>query len=144
LNAINMVFKHDSFLLEHSVNERSITHKLAEYLRPIFGSYHIDCEYNRHGLDVKTLPRECRGKNIRYVYPDVVVHIRGNDDRNLLVIEAKLRPSLDACDAAKLTEFTAPTGRYHYAFGLFIGFNGLEPPKRIWFRAGEIWSEAVA
>jgi hypothetical protein len=34
--AINLLFKNDSFLLKESVNERSITHKLAEYLQQQF------------------------------------------------------------------------------------------------------------
>ena len=36
-------------------NERSLTHKLAEYLQCEFPDWHVDCEYNRHGLDVKRL-----------------------------------------------------------------------------------------
>src|SRR4030042_3754738 len=44
--ALGILFKNDSFLLEKDVNERSISHKLAEYLQEQFPDYDVDCEYN--------------------------------------------------------------------------------------------------
>jgi hypothetical protein len=81
-----------------------------------------------------------RGQTQEYVYPDEVVHLRGNDDSNLLVVEAKLgkRPVVPACDAVKLEGFTEPEGEYHYQFGLFIGFDGLRDPQLVWFTNGRI------
>ena len=40
--------KNDEPLLMHNVNERSITHKLAEYLQKHLPEYNVDCEYNRN------------------------------------------------------------------------------------------------
>jgi len=136
--AIQFVRARDSFLLESAANERSVTHKLAEYLQQEFPDYNVDCEYNRHGLLTKLLPRECESQTHEYVYPDVVVHVRGNDDSNLLVIEAKLgkKPTVPVCDAAKLKGFTKPDGDYHYQLGLFIGFDGVRDPQLVWFRDG--------
>jgi hypothetical protein len=46
---------------------------------------------NRHGLDPKDLdlPSGCRGGGRRRVFPDIVVHRRGTDKTNLLVIESR-------------------------------------------------------
>ena len=37
----------DKHLLDININERSITHKLAEYLKEYFPEFNVDCEYNR-------------------------------------------------------------------------------------------------
>ena len=40
--------KLDKDLLDINVNERTITHKLAEYLQKHFPEFNVDCEYNRY------------------------------------------------------------------------------------------------
>lgn len=45
--AVLCLIKQDWYLLTHSVNERSQTHKLGEYLQQALSAYNIDCEYNR-------------------------------------------------------------------------------------------------
>jgi len=137
--AIDQLFKNDAFLLENGVHERSVAHKLAEYLQQQFLGWHVDCEYNRHGLGIKMLPRECESEHREYVYPDVVVHHRNTDD-NLLVIEIKLRKNktVDECDNAKLTAFTNQNGDYKYQLGLFIGFAGLNEPQIVWYKNGKV------
>lgn len=94
----------DLYLLKHDLHERTITHKLAEYLQPQFPEWNVDCEYNRDHHDpkrVRIAPRdlshEDEGSN---VFPDVIVHRRGSDEHNLLVIEAKIKESLDGKTAA--------------------------------------------
>lgn len=54
------------------------------------------------------------------VFPDIIVHKRGDDSRNLLVIEAKKDSEASALDCLKLTLFTT---RLKYNFGLFIQFG---------------------
>ncbi len=56
--AIQVLLEKDRLLLELNVNERSITHKLAEYLQVEFPGCHVDCEYNRDGHDTKELELE--------------------------------------------------------------------------------------
>jgi|SRR5579875_1683852 hypothetical protein len=137
--AINMLRTRDGFLLEHRAHERSITHKLAEYLQSEFPDYNVDCEYNLHGSLPKRLLRECEGNDQELVYPDIVVHQRGNDNSNLLVVEAKPRrqSNVPECDRIKLEEFTKLDGNYRYQLGLFIGFDGLNEPQLVWFTGGE-------
>ena len=95
--AIARTERADRHLLVVNVSERCIATRLAMYLREYFVDYDVDVEYNRHGDDVKQLhdvvrhcPRD-RGDTGQgqSVLPDVVVHRRGNDDANLLVIEMK-------------------------------------------------------
>jgi hypothetical protein len=135
-SALAILRQRDDFLLEHGAHERSVAHKLAEYLQWEFPYWHVDCEYNLHGINPKRLPRECEGRYHELVYPDINIH-RRNTRENLVVFELKARPILDLCDEAKLIEFTKPKGDYEYCFGVFIGFNGLNKENIVWFRGGE-------
>lgn len=91
----------------------------------------MDYEYNLHGPLPKRLLRECEGHAQGLVYPDIVIRLRGNDDKNILVIQAKprKRSGVPKCDQIKLEEFTKQDGGYHYEFGLFIGFDELQDPS---------------
>lgn len=91
----------DGFLLEVDANERTITHRLAIYLEAQFSGWHVDVEYNREGkegdpkrlnwdeiaagADANELVRDTEGRTI---YPDIIVHERG-EPNSLLVIEVK-------------------------------------------------------
>lgn len=39
-------YEKERYLLENNANERSLTHKLAEYLNLEFQDFDVDCEYN--------------------------------------------------------------------------------------------------
>lgn len=121
--AYNKLLKNDLFLLENNVNERSITHKLAEYLQLEFSDYNVDCEYNRNGLEVKRL--ESFKKNISSdningdsVFPDIIIHHRGTND-NFIVIEAKKTSNSNDSDLTKLKAYKKDL-KYKYAY--FISF----------------------
>ena len=137
--ALGLLYKNDYFLFEESVHERSIAHKLAEYLQQQFPDWHVDCEYNRHGISVKKLPRECVGKHKENVYPDINIHHRNTDD-NLVIFEIKPNKSNSVveCDDVKLVEFTKSSGDYKYILGVFIGFDSLEEPQIEFYRNGKI------
>lgn len=47
--------KEDSYLSDVNANERSQTHKIAEYLQQILPGYNVDCEYNKNLRQEKTL-----------------------------------------------------------------------------------------
>src|SRR5438552_3902549 len=92
-NALTNLLQNDSLLLEHNASERSITHKLAEYLQKEFAGWNVDCEYNRNRGEIKRVPvprDRVRGDDLesKTVFPDIIIHKRGTD-RNLLVIEVK-------------------------------------------------------
>ncbi|WP_155864539.1 hypothetical protein [Deinococcus ficus] len=78
-------------------------------------------------------------------YPDILIHERGTNDRNLLVIEVKMAgdgrgEDGASVDVAKLRAFTSPAGkmgaRYHYQLGLFIVLEETGETFR-YFRHGE-------
>jgi len=131
--AIGVLFENDAFLLESDVNERSITHKLAEYLQQQFPEYHVDCEYNRtknksmgkrYITKILELPiDDVKSDNIeaKTVYPDIIVHKRGTEI-NLLAIEIKKKTnnSSKGFDYKKLQAFKS---QLKYTFALFVEFN---------------------
>lgn len=119
-------------LLDVCANERSLTHKLAECLQVEFKEYDVDCEYNRRGTDVKRLERLLfRGApsddlDARTVYPDIIVHQRGEDENNLLVIEAKKSGVDDTIDREKLYDFTHDS-QFMYRYAAQIIFEFIPP-----------------
>ena len=136
--AIGVLFKNDIFLLENNVHERSIAHKLAEYLQVQFLDWDVDCEYNRKGLETKILEniRQCsEQRKTDSVLPDIIIHKR-NTNHNLIVVEIKTNNQDDACDIEKLKLFTANDGKYKYSLGLFIKFNRNNKPSMRWFQNG--------
>jgi hypothetical protein len=72
------------------------------------------------------------------VFPDIVVHERGNDKNNLLVIEIKKSGNnsvRESFDKGKLKAFTKEP--YSYELGLFIKFDGPnKTPVLKWFKNG--------
>lgn len=145
-SSINKLIEHDSFLLKENANERSITHKLAEYLQQEFIDWNVDCEYNRmvngDSNDPKRmlLPVENIKSNdteAKTVFPDIIIHKR-NTRENLVVIEVKkkLNNRIDCeYDHLKLKTFT--DHQFNYSFGLHIIFhvkgNSKKSPILHWY-----------
>jgi len=128
-DALKALYREDVLLLDVNASERSISHKLAEHLQNQFRHLNVDCEYNRHGSAIKRLgSHDDRAAVIdpsggSPVLPDIVVHSRGDDRRNLLIIEIKKSNSreLREKDLKKLKNFTSSP--YHYRHGLFLLFD---------------------
>lgn len=109
------------------------------YLGQVFPGRDVDVNYNRHGRDPKQIgiPEECgRGGGRGRVTPDVIVHQRGNDDHNLLVIEIKKSTNNQPreCDLAKVQSYRRELG---YLWGAFVELEaGVENPSVVsqrWF-----------
>lgn len=119
--AIELLFERDEYLLESKAHERTVAAQLACYLKPHFPEHDVDVEYNRHGLDPKAvdLPPNCRGGGKRLIVPDIVVHRRGHDRENLLVIQVKMEtnPQSRDCDIAIIE---AMMREYKYRKGLLL------------------------
>lgn len=88
MHAFAALIQNDHELLTYDVNERTICHHLATHLQEVFPEHHVDVEYNRHGMDPKRVELDPEHGRER-VFPDVVVHRRGTDESNLLVMEVK-------------------------------------------------------
>jgi len=113
----------DNEILLNDINERSISHRLANYLEPHFPGWNVDCEYNRNHDEIKRL--QIQRRNIESddtqattVFPDIIIHRRGKDD-NLVVIEMKKTTSQenDTYDIGKLNAFKKQLG---YKFAIFV------------------------
>jgi len=104
--ALNQLLSDDIDLLERNAAERAIGGRLAAHLAVLFPEHNVDVEYDRHGLEPQAveLPPYCRGGGRKRVIPDIVVHQRGIDDENLLVVELKKETNRESrdCDRAKL------------------------------------------
>lgn len=143
---IDLLIEKDSFLLTNNSNERSVSHKLAEYLQQLFPNYNVDCEYNRHFSN----PKRGNIGNNPLILPDIIIHKRGSDHDNLIVIEIKTRNRFIGdkkisffYDHRKLKMFTRKKrndNEFGYKFGFFINFlefNRTGNVKVIPFREGK-------
>lgn len=146
--AIGRLYQHDPELLSIGVNERTITHKLAEYLQDEFPGWHVDCEYNRRGDIPKRLqisgwrssPIDIEAKT---VFPDIIIH-RRRTDANLVVIEVKKSGGGEETkDLEKLQAFTGDSD-YRYRLGLFLRIGPMNDSElRVFIRGEEAhdWTE---
>lgn len=150
---INEFIKKEEFLLKNDLNERTITHKFAEFLNneELFSWYSIDCEYNRmHKSSVKEyitkkLNLEFEGtnsddNNLTTVYPDIIVHKRWDNSDNLLIIEIKKKEYADRIKDENKTyrdfdyeKIELYIDQLSYKNWLYIEFNWLEKPFIKWF-----------
>ena len=143
LSALRRVYAEDGKLLLRDIGvcERSLMHRFTHYFInriessrcKIYEGLHVDGEYNRHGIDPKRLAESL-------IFPDVIVHKRGEDGANLCVIEFK--KSLTAAgerrsecdfkrDVEKLRAMTIPQkdgGEFGYQWGVHVIFlsDGVE------------------
>lgn len=127
--AIRDLIRYDNYLLEKDVNERSISHRLAVHLKPRFGKWDIDCEYNRDHEHVKSVQlRVDKSKTddteAKTVFPDIIIHKRDKDN-NLLAIEIKKSTNQDyrssrEFDLEKLKAYRNDLG---YKYTLFLKLN---------------------
>jgi hypothetical protein len=131
-DALVRVYAHDFALFQKGVSEWAIAHRLAVYLERDFGGWHIDCEYNRQGINSKK--RNDAGALIR---PDIIIHHRGegHPDHNLLVIEVKLlNEDSDSKKACSYTKPAAGARRFQYQYGLALSFEPTS--KLVWYCNG--------
>ena len=130
-NAYRKFLKRDLYLLKVNANERSITHRFVIYLEEEFPDYHVDCEYNRNGLDPKRLylfrKTICSDdENGTTVFPDIIIHHRGTNN-NFIVIEAK-KTNNNGNDDEKLKAYKKDLN-YRHAF--FVEFPINDDAKKI-------------
>jgi hypothetical protein len=111
--AIDRLIAEQPELLDMNVSERALCHHLAIYIGqavPANLGLQTDCEYNRHGADPKRLdlpPRDALDREVRAttVFPDIIVHRRGTDDHNEIVLEFKKPGENGDYDTLKLRQF---------------------------------------
>lgn len=143
-NCLKLLYTDDINLIQAGGLERSITFRLALYIYEAIEnvewineinqelsvtneSLKIDVEYNKRGLGTKRTPRQPLG-----AHPDIILHRRENDERNILVVEIKGwwdRRDRQR-DINKLEDLTHQNGEYKYGLGVFLelGKNGYAEP----------------
>ena len=136
---IQTLRRRDKIILDINVNERTITHKLAEYLQQHLPEFNVDCEYNRYEdyqkriRNVKDRARDMsnlnsnelaeliwENKDADTIYPDIIVHKRRSQENNILVIEVKKSSNLDTGEFDKKKIEELMNRPYNYNFGLFL------------------------
>ena len=120
--SLDDLYQNDKYLIDHKVAERDITHRFAHYFENYMqdtniAGYNVDCEYNRDGYGIKQVYGN-------YVYPDFILHKRGSNEDNLLIIEFKTwwNPNNDK-DIEKIQWMMHPQLRYKYKYGCSITIN---------------------
>ena len=135
--ALDKLYKEDYnslICLNHKkhIGERACVFRFGIYFSQIlkrekqFKEYNLDCEYNRNYDDPK------RKNNGDLIIPDIILHKRGNNDNNIVVIEFKgwwsdVKSQKD--DIYKLKELVDPCGKYKYQYGYSIILNNVEKGK---------------
>jgi hypothetical protein len=135
-SALDALFASDTTLLTVDASERSITHRLAVHLAAAFPRYDVDCEYNRDGVNIKRLtlgrglPHQMKPEAVAVV-PDVIVHKRGHNADNLLVVEVKKLLSRETSDydLQKLQGYVAELD-YRFGAHITLGFDLEGAPTR--------------
>jgi hypothetical protein len=144
-SSLSQVIKNDLWLISHNLSEQSISNKIAYYLVTLFPDYHVDCEYNgdidsdsnrkainllKDELSDFNLLRETERNDIendltiRSVFPDIIIHTRGMNNRNLCIIEVKKNTSSISYDYdyLKLRAYTSNEygNTLKYQLGVFV------------------------
>jgi hypothetical protein len=146
--ALEAFLNADAELLNYDASERAIAHSLATHLKEFFPDWDVDCEYNRIGDHGQRKLIQCskeqfvesfaagmipdfvtsfeelqQSKYAVAVYPDIIVHQRGDPTANLLAIEMKKSNNTDVLlgwDQWKIRFYRA---NLSYKVGVFIVFN---------------------
>jgi len=130
--ALNKVYENNYYLIEKQVHERSIVFWFGVYFNELlkvseFAGYDLDFEYNKDHSNPKRTENFPTG-----AVPDIILHKRGTNERNQLIIEFKTYWLNDIDkDIAKLVDFTSLNGKYQYPLGLSIVINIDEPVLHI-------------
>jgi hypothetical protein len=140
-SCLHELYNQDGQILAQDVGERTICGRLAMLMVPKFPGLSVDIEYNRKGLGLEPkdieMPNENGDLTTSKVFPDIIVHERGDNLRNILVVEVKksTNPISDEHDHAKLR---ALCWQLRYRNGLFLRLStgpdaNLESVRHEWF-----------
>jgi hypothetical protein len=149
--ALQDFYARETFLLEHDLGERALTHRLAFCIEKQFSGWEVDCNYDRLGERTIRLPHGTVSSTddhlAKSIYPDIVVHQR-DIPNNLLAIEVRKASNHQPIehDQHKLQALTDPHIWFAYAIGamvtlakktvtqseVYVG-GKLDPAMSLWF-----------
>ena len=128
--ALDKLYNDDSYLfnidtsskIKKHVGERAIVFRFGLYFQQeldkyeFFNDFKLDCEYNRSGSNPKQL--QIIGNRF---FPDLILHKRGDNKNNLLVIEFKGWWNKNQIyDEKKIKEMVKEDGEFRYCEGYTI------------------------
>jgi hypothetical protein len=125
VTALTKFYGGETWLFEHDLGERTLTHRLAVYLEAQFPGWKVDCDYDRLGERTLRLPRgsivSTDDHLAKSIYPDIVVHQR-EIPKNLLAIEVRKASNHQPPehDRHKLRALTDPHLWFAYALGVYL------------------------
>ena len=123
--ALREFYAQETWLLEHDLGERTLTHRLAVHLEKQFSGWQVDCDYDRLGERTLRLPHgtivSTDDHLAKSIYPDIVVHQR-EIPNNLLAIEIRKASNHQPPDhdRHKLQAMTDPHLWFAYWIGLYL------------------------
>ena len=106
------------YKVAYNMHEVALCHRLAVHLENSgkFDGYLIDCDYNRSKGDPKKYPID---KGFR---PDIIVHKRGSDDDNLIMIEAKKASATRPQKKEAKKRLRRHAKAYNYCYAFYVEF----------------------
>jgi hypothetical protein len=125
VTALAGFYGRESYLFEHDLGERTLTHRLAVHLENHFPGWQVDCDYDRLGERTLRLPHgtivSTDDHLSKSIYPDIVVHQR-EIPNNLLAIEVRKASNHQPAehDRHKLRALTDPHLWFAYWIGLYL------------------------
>ena len=125
VTALGDFYARETYLLEHDLGERTLTHRLAVHLEKQFTGWEVDCDYDRLGERTLRLPHGTIVSTDDYfaksIYPDIVVHQR-EIPNNLLAIEVRKAANHQPPehDRHKLRALTDPHLWFAYWIGVYL------------------------
>ena len=123
--ALGEFYGRETFLLEHDLGERTLTHRLAVHLEQQFPGWEVDCDFDRLGERTLRLPHgtivSTDDHLAKSIYPDIVVHQR-EIPNNLLAIEVRKKANHQPPehDQHKLRALTDPHLWFAYMIGVYL------------------------
>ncbi len=138
--ALKQFYKEKELLIVCKGTEQACVFRIGLYINELLKknnnlkSLYLDCEYNKHGDNIKSMPNFENGTR-----PDLIIHKRKNDEKNLFVIEFKgWWNENTGQDIEKLKKFTDSNGNYHYQLGASVILYKKETKLRYFKNGKEI------
>lgn len=122
-SSLDDLYQNDIEIITRGGMEQAVSFRFGLYL---FGKCHkiewlrhydFDMEYNKNGLHAKRTARRKNG-----VRPDLIVHNRGSNETNILIVEIKgwWNNERRENDNIKIEDFVHQDGEYKYGLGAFL------------------------
>ena len=121
VEAIEQLYAEEGKIISFDIGERTISSSLAWLLIPHFPEHKVHVEYNQHDIYPKEigLPDAEGELTESKVFPDIIVHVPGSDDDNLLVIEIKKSTS-NRSNERDLMKLEQIKRSFRYRHALFV------------------------